>query len=389
MNNLINKLLDNLASRTVITLLGIIAASVTIYAFLQEKKVDLRYEIIANTNVLDFNAEISKLEVTYDSTNLKQTKENLRIYTVKIVNNGDQNILKEFYDDNDPIGLKMSSGKIIEKPEIIQTSNEYLTRNVKIINYDYEKINFSQVILETGEFFIIKLLVLHKKDTIPNIISFGKVAGQTKIDVVNAIDVKEELSFWGKVYTGNIWIQIRRLVSYFLVVVGVIVLIIVISEQIDTAREKKRKKKMVIEFKNFKTYQYTRMDDAIFDRYKEDGSRSFIKMQDLLKDEKQLNSIYNRLSKELKSKEFRRFRQVEGNAKFYFERDDWSTINEMTKDGIVFREKDKLTINLAMKDTLDKFVVFLKENNEFKKDRHSPEQTIINDDDFEVVSDEK
>lgn len=386
MNNLLNKLFDNLASKTVITLLGIIAASVTIYAFLQEKKVDLRYEIIANTNVLDFNAEISKLEVTYDSTNLKQTKENLRIYTVKIVNNGDQNILKEFYDENDPLGLKVSSGKIIEKPEIIQTSNDYLSRNVKILDYNYDKLNFSQVILETGEFFIIKLLVLHKTDSIPNVNSFGKVAGQTKIEVVNAVDVKEDLSFWGKVYSGNGWIQILRLLSYFLAVVFMIIVIAIISTQIDSVKEKKKKKKIVEDFKNLKTYEYTRMDDAIFDRYRESGSELFKKMQKLLKDEKQLNLIYNELSKELKSKEYRRFRHIEGKARLYYERDDWTTINEMTKDGIIFREKDKLTINQAMKDTLDKFIEFLKEKNEFKKYRKYRESEIISDSAFDAIT---
>ena len=386
MNNLLNKLFDNLASKTVITLLGIVAATVTIYAFLQEKKVDLRYEIIANTNVLDFNAEISKLEVTYDSTNLKQTKENLRIYTIKIVNNGDQNILKEFYDENDPIGLEVSSGKIIEKPEIIQTSNDYLSRNVKILDYNYEKINFSQVILETGEFFLIKLLVLHKTDSIPNINSFGKVAGQTKIEVVNAVDVKEELSFWGKVYSGNVWVQILRLISYFLAVVAVIIVLVIISDKIDNVKEKKRKKKIVTDFKNLKTYQYTRMDDAIFDRYREDGSDLFKHMQKLLKDEEQLNLIYNKLSEELKSKEFRRFRHLEGDARFYYERDDWTTINEMTKDGIIFREKDKLTINQAMKDTLDKFIEFLKGKNEFKKDKYYRKSEIIRDSTFDAIS---
>ncbi len=32
----------------------------------------------------------------------------------------------------------------------------------------------------------------------------------------------------------------------------------------------------------------------------------------------------------------------------------------MINDGIVFREQDRLVINQAMKDTLDKFIEFLK-----------------------------
>lgn len=114
--NPFRKLFDSLASRTFIAIIGIIGSIITVYAFLQEKKVNLRFEVIANTNVLDFNADINKLEVIYDSTNLKQTKENLRIYTVKIINRGDQNIIKQFYDENDPVGLKIIRVKLLNNP---------------------------------------------------------------------------------------------------------------------------------------------------------------------------------------------------------------------------------------------------------------------------------
>ncbi|WP_452225794.1 hypothetical protein [Lacinutrix cladophorae] len=358
--NIIEKYLDNYASKTVITLLGIAAAFVTIYAFLQEKKVDLRYEIIANTNVLDFNADISKLEVAYDSTNLKQTGENLRIYTVKVVNNGDENIIKEFYDENEPVGIKISSGKIIEQPEIIQSSNPYLSRNVKFTSNQDEKIIFSNVIIEPGEYFILKLLVLHKKDKIPNIISFGKIAGQQKIEVVNAVDVKEEMTFFKRVYFGDFWTQLLRLISYFVVGLIIIIIIIAISDKIDSAKERKRKRKNIEDFKNLKTYQYTRMDDAIFDRYSENGGSQFKIMSKLIEDEEVLNETYKDLSEKIKSKEYRRFR-VGG--------ENWGTINEMLNDGIVFKENERLVVNQAMRDTLEKFLNYLSDKGEFKK-RH-------------------
>ncbi len=358
--NIIEKYLDNYASKTVITLLGIAAAFVTIYAFLQEKKVDLRYEIIANTNVLDFNADISKLEVAYDSTNLKQTGENLRIYTVKVVNNGDENIIKEFYDENEPVGIKISSGKIIEQPEIIQSSNPYLYRNVKFTSNQDEKIIFSNVIIEPREYFILKLLVLHKKDKIPNIISFGKIAGQQKIEVVNAVDVKEKMTFFKRVYFGDFWTQLLRLISYFVVGLIIIIIIIAISDKIDSAKERKRKRKNIEDFINLKTYQYTRMDDAIFDRYSENGGSQFKIMSKLIEDEEVLNETYKDLSEKIKSKEYRRFR-VGG--------ENWGTINEMLNDGIVFKENERLVVNQAMRDTLEKFLNYLNDKGEFKR-RH-------------------
>lgn len=384
-NNVINRLLESVVSKTFIVLIGLAGAIVTIYAFLQDKTVDVRYEIIANTNVLDFNADISKLAVMYDSTNLKETKENLRIITVKIVNNGDQHLLKEYYDENEPLGLKISTGKIIEKPEIIQTSNDYLKRNLKIQEYNAgNQIGFSQVILESGEFYIVKFLILHKKNEIPKIISFGKIAGQRKITIVNAADVKTEQSFWVNTYEGNVWTQLLRLISYFLAGVLIIVIIIVISEQIDSKREKKRKRKILDDFKKLKTYEYTRMDDALFDRYRNDGSRNLKQMQNLLKDESELNETYKKISEELKSKEFRRYRRFQDEKlRLHYDGDSWSLIHEMINDGVIFKEQDTLKINQAMKDTLEKFLAFLKEKGEFKKDkvfRHFPNETITTTD---------
>lgn len=358
-NNFFYSIFENIFSKTAITIISLFGAGVTIFAFLQEKKVELRYEIISNTNVLDFNEEIGKLEVIYDSTNLKKSQENLRIYTVKIINNGHQNLLKEFYDENDPLGLQLSSGRIIEQPEVIQVSNDYLKRNVKIKFYDDKKINFSQVILESGEYYVIKLLVLHKTNLIPEIMSYGKIAGQTNIQVVNTIDIKEKLSFWEKVYYGNIWVQLLRLVSYFigniLIIVGLVNLSIFITEK----RNTKRKKKNIAEFKSLETYRYSKMDDAIFDRYKSDGAYIFKDIQMLIKDENRLNRIY--LSKQWRTSKKKKYKDDDFCIKF---KDEEYIIPKMIEDGIIFWDKEKLTINQAMKETLDKFVVFLKEKGE-------------------------
>jgi hypothetical protein len=388
-DNLTNKIFNNIASKTVLALIGLFAAVITIYAFLQEKSVDVRYEIIANTNVLDFNADISKLEVSYDSTNLKQSNENLRIITIKIINNGKQHLFKEYLDNNDPLGLVISSGKIIEKPDLIQTSNDYLKRNIKLHNFTKNKLTFSQVILESGEFFVLKLLILHQKDEIPKINSFGKIAGQKNIEVVNSVDIKTEKTFLLNVYEGNIWTQLLRLLSYFLIGVLIILIIVGISEKIDTIREKKRKIKMVREFKKIKSYNYTRMDDAIFDKYKLQGSYSLKHSQILLKNEKDLNENYSELSRELKSKEFRRHRRIDNtNLRFFYE-DDWHLINDMISDGILYKENDKLSVNQPMKDTINKFIDFLKEKGEFKKSRDYGSHRMIDENEYEEASDEQ
>ncbi|RZK60214.1 MAG: hypothetical protein EOO91_02200 [Pedobacter sp.] len=368
-NNFFKSLFDSFLSRTVITLLGIAGTIITIYAFLQEQKVDLTYEIIANTNVLDFNADLSKLEVTYDSTNLKQTKQNLRIFTIKIVNHGDKDILKEYYDFNEPLGMQIKGGRIIETPELINASSDYLKRNLKTKIVANEKINFSQVILESNEYFIIKILVLHKKDIIPKIISAGKIAGQKDIIVMNAIDVKKDNNFLEQTFYGTAWTQVVRLIAYFFGLVFIIAFIIIISTSIDGFRRRQKKAKIISNFKDLKSYEYTRMDDAIFDRYKKDGPGAIKQMQKLINSEKELNEMYTKLSEGLRSKEFRRFRNSKG-ISYRYRSSDWSVIKEMTSDGVIFKDQNSLKVNLAMKDTIEKFVVFLEQNGEFKENNN-------------------
>jgi hypothetical protein len=232
-------------------------------------------------------------------------------------------------------------------------------------------------------------LILHQKDEVPKINSFGKIAGQKNIEVVNSVDIKTEKTFLLNVYEGNIWTQLLRLLSYFLIGVLIILIIVGISEKIDTIREKKRKIKMVREFKKIKSYNYTRMDDAIFDKYKLQGSYSLKHSQILLKNEKDLNENYSELSRELKSKEFRRHRRIDNtNLRFFYE-DDWHLINDMFSDGILYKENDKLSVNQPMKDTINKFIDFLKEKGEFKKSRDYGSHRMIDENEYEEASDEQ
>ena len=387
--NFLVKLFDNYASKALLTFFGLIGTIITIYAFFEDQSVDLRYEIIANTNVLDFNADLNKLEVTYDSTNLKQTKENLRIFTIRVINNGNKAIIKEFYDNNDPVGLKISTGTLIEKPEIIKASNAYIKRTLKVVNYDSKKISFTPIIIEPDEYFIIKLLILHKKGSTPQISSLGKVAGQKEIKVVNSVDVKEQPNFFKTTYYGNIWIQLLRLISYFVVALIIIIIAVFTTQKFDEARENKRKRRMIKGFKLTKSYSYTRMDDAIFDRYLNDGFYNLNSIRNLIKNEDELNEIYNKLSEEMKSKEFKRFRRTDENGKYrYYDYRTWKTIKSMISDGIVIQDNNTLNINPSMKEALSKFLEYTLENGEFKNRKKILSLNDFNNEEVEDEEDE-
>ncbi|MCZ2223365.1 MAG: hypothetical protein LC122_07015 [Chitinophagales bacterium] len=267
------------------------------------------------------------------------------------------------YDKNDPIGIKLTGGKIIEKPQIIESSNNYIKRNIRVINYAKNQFNFNDIIIEKGENFVVKFLVLHKTDISPEVKSIGKIADQKNILVVNAVDVKNKEPFLENVFMGNFWVQLLRLISYFFVGIGIIFLTIFVSEKIDHYSSKSRRKRLIDEFKKSDDYAYTRIDDAIFQRYIKDDFYLIRKMHYLLKNEDKLNLNYNNSKKELKNKEFRR---IDNNKRVIYYSEDFQAINEMINDGIVFKESERLVINQPMKETIEKFIDFLKLKNKFR-----------------------
>lgn len=357
----------NKLTAIVISTIGLAGASVTIYAFFfQEKQINLQYEIMANSNVLDVKADISKLDIIYGGSSLKDKNENLRIINLKVVNTGSEHILNTFYDDNDPLGFRVNEGAIIEIPEVLDASNEYLRKNIVISVDSLNRVKFSKVIFESNEFFILKLLVLHKSYSNPTITSLGKVAGIKGIDVVNKIEFLEKQSFFKEVFGGNTLVQVAKAFSYFLIAVLAIIGVVGISVAISNLKDKRKRRKILATFLAESDNEFSRMDDVIFERYKKDGAQIIRIICDLLNAEKKLNERYQDWLK--KRKEFAKERDPEVLDKLHV----FQTLlpfNQMIKDGILVKQKaNQLTINQPMKKTIEAFTEFLKEKGELKED---------------------
>jgi hypothetical protein len=353
--------------------IAVIGSIVTIYAaFFQEKVIQVQFVVTANSNVLDINTEISKVDILYDSTSLKQSNKNLRIYNIKVINNGEADVLKTFFDENEPLGILIKNGEIVEKPEITETSSSYLQKTLKAIQKNHNQIEFSNVILESDEYFSIKILVLHKNSVNPQLVPIGKIAGQKQINLINASEVKIERPFFIETFSGNIWAQLVRLIAYFIIIVIIIVIIVASSEKIDSIKTSKKRKKNIKDFKSKKEYSHNKMNDAIFTRYDNFGGSDLVQMVELIQSEELLNETYKKGIQGVKNKKettinpdyilSHRFNIVDNNL---------SIIKSMIHDGLVFNEKDKLIVNQPMKSCLIMYVDFLKERKALRE-RYRP-----------------
>ena len=341
-----------------VSIIGLIAAIIAIYTFFfQDKSNELDFEIITNTNVLDINADITKLDITYDGTSLKANNENLRLYNIRIKNIGKESILKTFYDDNDPLGLIVKNGRFVEKPELISTSNDYLKENLKITSDSTGKIKFNNVILEPNEFFTIKLLVLHPIHVNPEIIPKGKIAGIKYLTLISQLQqIKEDKPFLIETFGGNIFSQLLRALAYSLVVLLIVFATVGVSNYYSDYKEKVTRAKTVKEFKSLDTYTYNGLDEVLFTQFLKDGSRFYNRYIDLLSDETELNKQYSNWISYINSKKndlpFSDMDQLRANQQY-------SLISTLLNDGFVIKDHGVLLINKPLQKTFNQFVDFL------------------------------
>ncbi|ODS40196.1 hypothetical protein BEH94_10680, partial [Candidatus Altiarchaeales archaeon WOR_SM1_SCG] len=248
--------------------IAIIALVSTVYvAFLYDPGPDLKFEILANTNVYDVRVDIGNLDILFDGVNIKEKNQILSVITLKVVNDGQRDILKNSYDENSPLGFSLGNGEIVWVSDSVIASNTYLNDNVQIKQNSTKKVTFSNVILEKGEFFTLAILVLHHKDDTLNISPTGKVAGVKEIKVVETYKTLNEKPVLSEVFGGSILVQIVRFFAYsfvFLVcLIGISYLIIRITE----FRDKRKRRKLVEIFKETTTTDINQKANLLLNLY--------------------------------------------------------------------------------------------------------------------------
>lgn len=346
--------------KIIITVIGIIGSVASIYGvFFQTKEKDLYFEIISQTNVFDLNEELNDLDIIYRNRSLKDSEQNITIYLVKTSNDGSSNILLEDYDENDPIGISITNGLVVSNPEVVNTSNSYLNKNL-ILNLDTTNTIFaSKVILESGQSFTFKLVVMHKTETLPIITPIGKIAGI--VDDFN-ISYKEtsEITFAEKVFKGNFIVQSIRTISYFLFFVAIAIVIILTGKVVQIFFKTLKRKSLVKVYKRFttptnfvnqkvlKTY-YQKGDNRIQQYY-----RSLANEDSLIKGIKGLEIINQKIN-DLSEDLILNLPKIEDTL--------LDIVQNAIKDDLIYFDKMGLKVNQKEYDKLKVFYDFLESRN--------------------------
>jgi hypothetical protein len=258
-------------------LLAAILSGGIVYAYMitfGRQDPSLKIEILSAESLVNPYVHIENLEIIHGGVNIKSTDKTLRNMVVKIENNSSSAILKGFFDENDPFGIKISKGEIIGY-EKVGYSSEYIRDNISINLPSTNKITFSPIIFDPNSYIIISVLVLHEK------YDFFRVEPTGKIAIVKEIEVKyptySSNRFW-QVFEGDLQIQIMRLLGYF---IGALIIILVtiasslvIGGRFDTSKKARRIREIR---KSREGSSITPSEEALFDLYTRGDGRLYIR----------------------------------------------------------------------------------------------------------------
>lgn len=360
-----------------VSAVGFVSGVITIYSVLLiEKKVNLTFELVSRTNVLDVKENVSNLDIIYDGKSLQEKETVLQIIVLKVVNYGNQEILPIYYDEKDPIGFEIINGKILERPTLISFSNNYIKRNTSPSLVNENKVLLNKLILEPGEYYSLKLLIMTDRKADLQLSTFGKIAGQKEIQLSN-YENKAKETFLNRVLDGQFYLHVTRLFFYIIIILSAvlltalaIVIFVSFKQKISSVKREKivkaYKRKFTEKMGKTKTplmwRQISSAENEILDYYYNNKEPYFHLTNLLAKiesigNEKEIYSIY-------KTKEMLAAKQREQDLEIEKVKEKYSGLSEL----IVENNKKIYPIEEAIEHK-----IVIKEGNEFKIEKNTIE----------------
>lgn len=274
--------------------IGVLGICLAIYTtFFHNINPNISYKVLTNTNIIDVKESISNLDILYNGKSLDKDNSLLKIFTIKVINNGNKAISQYDYDINNPIGIHFNNATIVDKPIVINTSNNYLTNNLKILQQSSENITFSNVILESDEYFIIKILLICKKDINPTITPIGKILGVKEIKVNENFENSTHDSFVYKLFNGNIFIHILRFIIYIFLFILLLIVIILPAIFISDKVSECKRKKLIRKFRGSSQYKCDSFYEKVFDIFLNYDLDYLVSLKQVASDKNKLNALMN------------------------------------------------------------------------------------------------
>ncbi|MDB2414084.1 hypothetical protein N9W32_04265 [Flavobacteriaceae bacterium] len=353
-------------------LVGIIGIGFAVYTiYFYQEKPNIEYYQLTNTSVLDLKENVTKLDVIYDSTSIKKNRQSLRVVTIKILNSGNEDLGPQHYDKTVPLGLKIKGGVIVETPQIIETSNEYISERLKINWLSENEISFSQFIINQNESFTLKLLLLTQENIIPELSATGYITGLGKPTLRTDFNKPEEKSFLARVFEGNFLIHIVRSILYFVIFVISLIAIFISVITISESRNKRKRKSIVNKFRKHTKLNKEEISEIVLDYYLKFQEGYLFRIENFISKDEMIIDYKRYLDLEEKISDFNSdFYDEPMRAGVFYEDKDQkerfiakrnsNILNRLIEDKVLKIEEDKVEVEKSFESTLKELIYFIK-----------------------------
>ena len=365
------KTLDNKFSWSfmgfVIGLLGI-GYAIYIDQFKEDKPMVV-FDVLSNTQVLSVKENLNKLDIIYDGQNLKERNENLILLTLRISNEGNEDIRENDYYSKAPFGFKLEGCNIAEPPVLIDASNDFIKGNIEFTYDSLNRVVFNKIPFNKEQYYTLKVLTICGSKDLPAIKPFGNISGINEPFPVRQSfkeSQKEELSFVEKITLGNFGIHVARFFFYIFSMVIFGLLVGIPASKISTAIEEKKRKRLIKKFRDKSKVELTDNIELIFEIFLEDGSQGLKWLNRIINDNKRLKKYLqvfkNRESENTLFEDYMTERPID--ERVHFERISHRSrnsvmFNQLKEKGIIEVNNEDVKVDQTFKDELREFVYFI------------------------------
>jgi hypothetical protein len=253
-------------------------------------------DIAAESNVLDVKYPIADLAILFQGRDIEEGKSNLKILTIRVINDGESNIHEDDFDSRIPFGLQIDDGQVI-RAQVVGGDSPYLSTNVHPRVEGSNRIVLDKIIFDKGKFVTLEILVLHPKNIRPRVRPVGKIAGLEEIRVTNSFESGDTPSFLSQVFIGSSAVQIARTIAYSIfALLSIMVLGFSIwgLASIPSIWRKRGRQRLARQIPALDSPEQERKRKAIEAIYLEHGHAGLSRARRILNDEAELRKVLSR-----------------------------------------------------------------------------------------------
>ena len=260
---------------TILAVAGFVAA--IYFSMFYEKSPKLDIEVMSQFSALDIKESVNNLDVIYDNNSLNAQGKSLTVIELKISNSGSASILRTYYDPDSKAGFKVNQGIIPEPPLLTSSKTSYAHDEIPVERLDNNSLLLPQLVMNPGDFYTIKVIVLHDSSKKPVISSFGVIAGTPKIEVLPRLMNEDKRTIFARFFDGSLLMNISRFLllgfAFFIFTMLIIGSVLHCSELLF----KKKVSKLITQFKKCNVQRISTVPSNFFTQLEKCEKRDFEK----------------------------------------------------------------------------------------------------------------